>query len=116
MLTGGGEGILGGELPHACAELREAADEEGHADDDVGRRDVVGLHVDEGEDERRRREGEQAAVVGQGRPVIKFNSSTSTGQAGEGWHGGTGTQGSKIYIHAVCIREAGGCVSIDGTA
>ena len=51
MLTGGGEGILGGELPHACDELRKAANEEGHADDDVRRGDAPGLDVVHGEDE-----------------------------------------------------------------
>lgn len=49
------------ELPHAGEELAEAADEEGHADDDVGGGDVVGLDVDEREDEGGGGEGEEAA-------------------------------------------------------
>ena len=62
MLTGGGEGILGGELPHACDELRKAANEEGHADDDVGVDDTPCRDVVHGEDEGRGREAVETAA------------------------------------------------------
>ena len=49
------------ELPHAGEELGQSTGEKGHADDNVGGFDATSLNVDEGEDERRRGEGEQAA-------------------------------------------------------
>lgn len=59
-LTGGAEGVARGELPHAGEELREAAAEERHADDDVRHGDVPHVDVVQRQDERRRREREQA--------------------------------------------------------
>ncbi len=61
-LTSGTKRVARCELPHACEELAEAADEEGHADDDVRGVDVVCLDIDEGENERGGGEGEEAAV------------------------------------------------------
>lgn len=60
--TGGTEGVTCGELPHAGEQLAQAADEERHAEDDVRRCDLVGRDIDEGEDEGRRREGEQTTA------------------------------------------------------
>jgi hypothetical protein len=51
------------ELPHARDELQEAAGEDGHADDDVRVRDAAHAHVEHRQDEGRRREREDAAIM-----------------------------------------------------
>ena len=70
LLTCGAERVCARELPHAGDELCEAPNEEGHADDDVGRRDVARLDVEHRQDERRRCESEQTPARIDGKKKI----------------------------------------------
>ena len=63
-LTGSAECVRARKLPHARHELRETADEERHADDDVRVRDPTSLRIVHRQYERRRREGVQATGGG----------------------------------------------------
>jgi len=58
------EGVTSRELPHASKKLDEASDTDGHSDDQVGGGDVAGIDVEEGEDQGRRREGEETERTG----------------------------------------------------
>ena len=62
VLTCGAKRVRARKLPHAREQLSKAANEEGHADDDVRCGDAPGLDVVHGEDEGRRREAEETAV------------------------------------------------------
>ena len=61
-LTSRTKRVASSKLPHAREQLSKAANEEGHADDDVWRHDAGGLRIHKREDQRGRREGEQATV------------------------------------------------------
>ena len=64
ILTGRTERVAACELPHPSEELCEAADEEGHAHHDIRDLNAADAGVVEGQDERGRREGEQATARG----------------------------------------------------
>lgn len=60
--TSSTQGVATRKFPHASQELNETADEDGHADNDVGCVHTVRVHIDEGENECGRREREQTAI------------------------------------------------------
>ena len=64
-LTSRTKRVASSKLPHAREQLSKAANEEGHADDDVRVADAADTGVVEGEDQRRRREGEEPTVDAQ---------------------------------------------------
>jgi hypothetical protein len=62
-LTGCTERVTRGELPHSSEELGKSTEEKCHADNDIWNGDVARMHVEKGEDERRRRKREQPSRV-----------------------------------------------------
>jgi hypothetical protein len=52
------------ELPHACKKLNKTTSEESHANDNVRGFYSASLDIDKGEDECRRREGEETPTHG----------------------------------------------------